>query len=60
MYLLLAFITLRQVTYASTIIIKNLLGKAASNQNLPVEGIGQLFQSHHLLLPLRQHFLPAE
>lgn len=58
MYLLLAFITLCQVTYASTINIKNLLGKAASNQNLPVEGIGHLFQSHHLLLPLTQHFPP--
>lgn len=60
MYLLLALITLHQVTYASAIKIKNLLGKAAAlNQRLPVEGTGHLFQSHHLLLPLRQHFPPS-
>lgn len=40
MELLLVFITLPQVPYASAIIIKNLLGEAASNPNLPAEGLG--------------------
>lgn len=55
MYLRFAFIMFSWGTYASTIIIENLLCKTASHQKLPSEKTRRLSQPDHLLRPLRQH-----